>query len=217
MPKSSISTSWTGTSCRRSRSGTVVVASLRPVTDRVLHGHLMVDAPEALLRRARRGRPRHRLVPSSRRSRTRARRSRRRAAPACGVGLTLNLETPGRGRVPAPGRRRRRDADEHHARVVRARRSIPMCIPRLEAVREVDRPGGHTVRAGDRRRGQARQRAARRRRRRHRPGRGVGDLQAPDPAEAARRLAEIARGRPPDGRDRSSSSTTIRISPGSSR
>ena len=26
--------------------GTVVVASLRPVTDRVLHGHLMVDAPE---------------------------------------------------------------------------------------------------------------------------------------------------------------------------
>ena len=47
MPKSSISTSWTGISCRRSRSGPVVVASLRPVTDRALHGHLMVDAPEA--------------------------------------------------------------------------------------------------------------------------------------------------------------------------
>jgi ribulose-phosphate 3-epimerase len=28
--------------------GAVVVASLRPHTDRVLHGHLMVDAPEAL-------------------------------------------------------------------------------------------------------------------------------------------------------------------------
>lgn len=28
--------------------GPVVVASLRPVTDRVLHGHLMVEAPEAL-------------------------------------------------------------------------------------------------------------------------------------------------------------------------
>jgi ribulose-phosphate 3-epimerase len=27
--------------------GTVIVASLRPWTDRVLHGHLMVDAPEA--------------------------------------------------------------------------------------------------------------------------------------------------------------------------
>src|SRR5437762_2826113 len=29
--------------------GTVVVASLRPVTSRTLHGHLMVDAPESLL------------------------------------------------------------------------------------------------------------------------------------------------------------------------
>jgi ribulose-phosphate 3-epimerase len=28
--------------------GAVVVASLRPVTDRVLHGHLMVEAPDAL-------------------------------------------------------------------------------------------------------------------------------------------------------------------------
>src|SRR5438552_7682093 len=28
--------------------GPVVVASLRPVTDRVLHGHLMVESPEAL-------------------------------------------------------------------------------------------------------------------------------------------------------------------------
>ena len=28
--------------------GPVVVASLRPVTDRVLHGHLMVEAPESL-------------------------------------------------------------------------------------------------------------------------------------------------------------------------
>ncbi len=27
--------------------GTVVVASLRPHTDRTMHGHLMVDAPEA--------------------------------------------------------------------------------------------------------------------------------------------------------------------------
>ena len=62
--------------------GPVVVASLRPVTERVFHGHLMVEAPEGLFDDLARGRARHRLVPSSKRSRT----LRRSIAKARGAG-----------------------------------------------------------------------------------------------------------------------------------
>ena len=73
--------------------GTVVVKSLRPVTDRTLHGHLMVDAPEAFfdeLREAGLDMVSFHLEaepepgPAIRKAR----------GAGLGVGLTLNLETP---------------------------------------------------------------------------------------------------------------------------
>ena len=72
--------------------GAVVVASLRPVTDRVLHGHLMVDAPERYfdeLREAGLDRVSFHLeaVPEPGPAIAKAR------AAGLGVGLTLNLET----------------------------------------------------------------------------------------------------------------------------
>jgi len=73
--------------------GTVVVASLRPVTSRTLHGHLMVDAPESLFDELAEagldivsfhleavGDP----VPAIGKAR----------GAGMGVGLTINLETP---------------------------------------------------------------------------------------------------------------------------
>lgn len=73
--------------------GAVVVASLRPVTDRLLHGHLMVDAPERYfdeLREAGLDRVSFHLeaVPEPGPAIAKAR------AAGLGVGLTLNLETP---------------------------------------------------------------------------------------------------------------------------
>ena len=73
--------------------GAVVVASLRHVTDRVLHGHLMVDAPERYfdeLREAGLDRVSFHLeaVPEPGPAIAKAR------AAGLGVGLTLNLETP---------------------------------------------------------------------------------------------------------------------------
>jgi ribulose-phosphate 3-epimerase len=72
--------------------GAVVVASLRPVTDRLLHGHLMVDAPERYfdeLREAGLDRVSFHLeaVPEPGPAIAKAR------AAGLGVGLTLNLET----------------------------------------------------------------------------------------------------------------------------
>jgi ribulose-phosphate 3-epimerase len=73
--------------------GAVVVASLRPVTQRVLHGHLMVDAPERYfdeLREAGLDKVSFHLeaVPEPAPAIAKAR------AAGLGVGLTLNLETP---------------------------------------------------------------------------------------------------------------------------
>jgi ribulose-phosphate 3-epimerase len=72
--------------------GAVVVASLRPVTDRLLHGHLMVDAPERYfdeLREAGLDRVSFHLeaVPEPGPAIAKAR------SAGLGVGLTLNLET----------------------------------------------------------------------------------------------------------------------------
>ncbi|HSL12613.1 MAG TPA: ribulose-phosphate 3-epimerase [Actinomycetota bacterium] len=79
--------------------GAVVVASLRPVTDRVLHGHLMVDAPERYfeeLREAGLDRVSFHLeaVPEPAPAIAKAR------ASGLGVGLTLNLETPIEATLP---------------------------------------------------------------------------------------------------------------------
>jgi ribulose-phosphate 3-epimerase len=73
--------------------GAVVVASLRPVTNRLLHGHLMVDAPERFfdeLAEAGLDRVSFHLeaVPEPGPAIAKAR------ASALAVGLTLNLETP---------------------------------------------------------------------------------------------------------------------------
>ena len=73
--------------------GAVVVAALRPVTDRILHGHLMVDAPERYfdeLREAGLDRVSFHLeaVPEPSPAIAKAR------AVGLAVGLTLNLETP---------------------------------------------------------------------------------------------------------------------------
>jgi ribulose-phosphate 3-epimerase len=73
--------------------GAVVVKSLRPVTDLPLHGHLMVDAPEAFfdeLREAGMDKVSFHLeaVPEPRPAIAKAR------GAGMGVGLTLNLDTP---------------------------------------------------------------------------------------------------------------------------
>ena len=73
--------------------GAVVVASLRPVTTRTLHGHLMVDAPERYfdeLREAGLDRVSFHLeaVPEPGPAIAKAR------AAGLSVGLTMNLETP---------------------------------------------------------------------------------------------------------------------------
>jgi len=73
--------------------GTVVVASLRPVTERTLHGHLMVDAPEAYFDElAQAGLDvvsfHMEAVPEPGPAIAKAR------GAGLGVGLTLNLETP---------------------------------------------------------------------------------------------------------------------------
>ena len=73
--------------------GTVVVESLRPVTERTLHGHLMVEAPESFfdeLREAGLDMVSFHLeaVPEPRPAIQKAR------GAGLGVGLTMNLETP---------------------------------------------------------------------------------------------------------------------------
>src|SRR5207342_1089821 len=73
--------------------GTVVVASLRPCTDRTLHGHLMVDAPEGFFEElADAGLDvvsfHHEAVDAPEPAIAKAR------AAGLGVGLTLNMDTP---------------------------------------------------------------------------------------------------------------------------
>jgi ribulose-phosphate 3-epimerase len=73
--------------------GAVVVAALRPVTDRTLHGHLMVDAPEAFFDELRQAGLdvvsfHMEAVPEPAPAIRKARDA------GMSVGLTLNLETP---------------------------------------------------------------------------------------------------------------------------
>ena len=74
--------------------GPVVVASLRPVTDRLLHGHLMVEAPEGLFDELAEAGPRRRLLPPRGRRRPRAGHREGARRRACASGITLNMETP---------------------------------------------------------------------------------------------------------------------------
>ena len=74
----------------------------------------------AVLRGARRGRPRRRVVPPRGGRRRRCRRSTKARAAGLGVGVTLNMETPVEAVFPYLDQRRRRDAHEHPAGVERA-------------------------------------------------------------------------------------------------
>jgi ribulose-phosphate 3-epimerase len=172
--------------------GTVVVASLRPVTERVLHGHLMVDAPEAFfdeLRAAGLDMVSFHLeaVPEPGAAIDKAR------GAGLGVGLTMNLETPVERVFPYLD-----TIDDVMLMSIppgwSGQQLNPDVYPRLEAVRaEVDRRGlpvqleidggvkvDNAARAVD-------------------AGATVliaasAIFQQPDPAEAARALAEIAKG-----------------------
>ena len=169
--------------------GAVVVASLRPVTDRVLHGHLMVDAPERYfdeLREAGLDRVSFHLeaVPEPGPAIAKAR------AAGLGVGLTLNLETPVEAVFP------HLDAiDDVMLMSIppgwAGQRLDPVVYPRLTAVREeIDRRDGEIdleidggVKIDNARRAVD-------------AGANVviaasGLFAEPDPAAAARRFAEI--------------------------
>jgi len=120
--------------------GAVVVSSLRPVTERRLHGHLMVDAPEAFfdeLREAGLDTVSFHLEalpdpgPVIRKARD----------TGMGVGLTLNLETPVEQAVPLL-----EDIDDLMLMSIRPGWSGQTLhadvYPRLEAARtEIDRRG----------------------------------------------------------------------------
>jgi ribulose-phosphate 3-epimerase len=177
--------------------GAVVVRSLRPVTDRTLHGHLMVDAPEDLfdeLRESGLDMVSFHLeaVPEPGPAIRKAR------GAGLGVGLTLNLETPVRDAAPYL-----EEIDDLMLMSIRPGWSFqtlnPDVYPRLEDARaEIDRrslaveleiDGGVKVENA---------------RRAVEAGATVliaasGVFAEPDPAEAARRLAAIAAGSPPDG------------------
>jgi ribulose-phosphate 3-epimerase len=177
--------------------GAVVVRSLRPVTDRTLHGHLMVDAPEDLfdeLRESGLDMVSFHLeaVPEPGPAIRKAR------GAGLGVGLTLNLETPVRDAAP-----HLEEIDDLMLMSIRPGWSFqtlnPDVYPRLEEARaEIDRrnpaveleiDGGVKIENA--------QRAVE-------AGATVliaasGVFAEPDPADAARRLAAIAAGSPPDG------------------
>jgi ribulose-phosphate 3-epimerase len=175
--------------------GTVVVASLRPWTQHVLHGHLMVDAPESYFEElAVAGLDvvsfHHEAVGDPEPAIAKAR------AAGMRTGLTINLETPVDAVFPHLER-----VDDVMLMSIRpgwsGQRLNPEVYPRIEAVRnEVDRhrlpvdveiDGGVTVENA--------QRAVD-------AGATVlvsasGIFKAPDKVEAARQLAEIAsRARP---------------------
>jgi ribulose-phosphate 3-epimerase len=172
--------------------GPVVVASLRPVTDRVLHGHLMVEAPEGLFDDlAEAGLDivsfHHEAVADPAPIIAKAR------GAGMRVGITLNMETPVDAIVPYLD-----DLDDVMLMSIRpgwsGQRLNPDVYRRLEAVRaEVDRRGLATAVEID---GGVKidnaQRAV---------DAGATVLvaasaifQAPDAAVAARELAAIARG-----------------------
>lgn len=172
--------------------GAVVVRSLRPVTERLLHGHLMVDAPEAYfdeLRDAGLDRVSFHLeaVPDPGPAIRKAREA------GLGVGLTLNLETPLEAAAPYL-----EDIDDLMLMSIRpgwsGQELNPDVYPRIAAARaEVDRLGlpldieiDGGVKVDNARRAVD-------------AGATVlvsasGIYQAPDPVDAARTLAAIARG-----------------------
>jgi ribulose-phosphate 3-epimerase len=174
--------------------GSVVVSSLRPCTDLVLHGHLMVDAPERYFEElAEAGLDvvsfHHEAVGDPARAIAKAR------AAGMRAGVTLNLETPVEGTFAYLD-----EVDDVMLMSIRpgwsGQRLNPDVYPRIEAMRaEVDRRGleidveidggvkvDNAQRAVD-------------------AGATVliaasGIYQAADEEEAARTLAEIARGGP---------------------
>jgi ribulose-phosphate 3-epimerase len=172
--------------------GPVVVASLRPVTERVLHGHLMVEAPAALFDDlAEAGLDvvsfHHEAVPDPGPVIAKAR------GAGLGVGMTLNLESPVEVVFPFLD-----ELDDVMLMSIApgwaGQELNPDVYPRIEAVRaEVDRRGLEVDVEID---GGVKAHNARRA-----VDAGATVLvaasaifQAPDPAEAARELAAIARG-----------------------
>jgi ribulose-phosphate 3-epimerase len=172
--------------------GAVVVRSLRPVTDRTLHGHLMVDAPEDLfdeLRESGLDMVSFHLeaVPEPGPAIRKAR------GAGLGVGLTINLETPVREAAP-----HLEEIDDLMLMSIRPGWSFqtlnPDVYPRLEAARaEIDRRNPAVeleIDGGVKIENAARAVAS---------GATVliaasGVFAQPDPAEAARALAAIASG-----------------------
>jgi ribulose-phosphate 3-epimerase len=172
--------------------GPVVVASLRPVTDRVLHGHLMVEAPESLFDDlADAGLDivsfHHEAVADPAPVIAKAR------GAGMRVGMTLNMETPVDAIFPYLD-----ELDDVMLMSIRpgwsGQELNPDVYPRLEAVRgEVDRHGLSTdVELDGGVKIDNAQRAI---------DAGATVLvaasaifQAPDPTTAARELAAIARG-----------------------
>ncbi len=172
--------------------GSVVVGSLRHVTDRILHGHLMVEAPADFfddLRGAGLDVVSFHLeaVPEPGPAIAKAR------GAGLGVGLTLNLQTPVEAVFPYL-----EDVDDVMLMSIEPGWSFqqlnPDVYPRLEAVRDqIDRRGVDVdleidggVKAENARRAVD-------------AGATVliaasGIFAQPDPAEAARRLQAIARG-----------------------
>ncbi len=172
--------------------GPVVVASLRPVTERVLHGHLMVEAPEGLFDElAQAGLDivsfHHEAVEDPAPVIAKAR------GAGLRVGMTLNMETSVEAIVPYLD-----DLDDVMLMSIRpgwaGQELNPEVYPRLEAVRtEVDRRGSQTAVEIDG--GVTIENA----RRAIDAGATVlvaasAIFRAPDPAAAARELAAIARG-----------------------
>lgn len=172
--------------------GPVVVASLRPVTDLVLHGHLMVEAPESLFDElAEVGLDivsfHHEAVEDPAPIIAKAR--------GCGlrVGMTLNLETPVEASFPYL-----EELDDLMLMSIRpgwaGQELNPEIYPRLETARvEVDRLGLGTEIEID---GGVKAHNAKRA-----VDAGASVLvaasalfRAPDPARAAQELASIARG-----------------------
>jgi ribulose-phosphate 3-epimerase len=171
--------------------GTVVVESLRPVTTRTLHGHLMVDAPESFFDELREAGLdvvsfHVEAVPDPGPAIRKAREA------GLGVGLTMNLETPVERVFPYL-----EQIDDVMLMSIRpgwsGQRLNPEVYPRLEAVRaEVDRTGRPVDVEIDG--GVKRDNAERA----LRAGATVliaasGIFREPDPAAAAQALAEIAK------------------------
>lgn len=172
--------------------GPIVVASLRPVTHRTLHGHLMVESPEGLFDElAEAGLDivsfHHEAVSDPGPVIAKAR------GAGMGVGMTLNLETPVEAAFPYLD-----ELDDVMLMSIRpgwaGQELHPEVYPRLEAVRsEVDRRGLATAIEID---GGVKL---------HNAQRAVDAgatvlvaasevFGAPDPAAAARSLAAIAHG-----------------------